>query len=73
MGEEQSSTLYQDDPRLPPDDQWEEVKTTRSQDDPVIFKSLRNKKTGEMVNFDPRLEPNRLMERGAAAEAFRLV
>ena len=62
------------DPRLgePPLD-WEEVKSVRTPEDPLHFRRFKNRKTGEVVNGDPRLFPDALRERGVPITTFRLV
>ncbi|KAF1829300.1 HET-domain-containing protein [Decorospora gaudefroyi] len=63
-----------DDPRLDhlPSD-WERVTYERMPDDPAIFERFRNRETGELVNYDPRLFPEALEASGIALQAFRLI
>lgn len=63
-----------EDPRLrslPPD--WESVEVTRTSNEPIHFGYFRNKKSGEMMNSDPRMLPEALEKRGIKLEKFCLV
>ena len=63
-----------EDPRLcslPPD--WESVEVTRTNDEPIHFGYFRNKKSGEVMNSDPRMLPEALEKRGIKLEKFCLV
>jgi len=63
-----------DDPRLWVDPEgWEKLPLERTRDDPYNFIRFRNKETGEVVNWDPRLTPETLVARGIKLEKFRLV
>ncbi|KAI1775079.1 heterokaryon incompatibility protein-domain-containing protein [Hypoxylon cercidicola] len=63
-----------DDPRLGPDPEgWERLPLERTPDDPMNFVRFRNKETGEVVNWDPRLTPEALTAKGVKLENFRLV
>lgn len=53
--------------------EWEEFERERNQDDPPIVRSFRNKETGDMVGFDPRMTPECLKQKGVKLEVFRLV
>jgi hypothetical protein len=62
------------DPRLGPlPSDWERATYERSVDDPAIFERFKNRITGELVNYDPRLSPERLQARGIELQSFRLV
>ena len=62
------------DPRLGPlPEPWECLPAVRTPDDPLIFARYRNKKTGEVMNSDPRMLPDALRARGVPLETFRLV
>ena len=51
------------DPRLESlTDEWELVHRDRTQDDPAFFQHFRNKRTGEVMNSDPRLLPEALVD-----------
>lgn len=39
-------------------------------DDPTNYDFFRNKETGELINYDPRLEPEKLEKRGVKLEWF---
>ncbi|KAK0654182.1 heterokaryon incompatibility protein-domain-containing protein [Cercophora samala] len=63
-----------DDPRLDPlPSEWERVSNDRTLDDPDYFDRFRNKTTGEVVNFDPRMSVEALRQRGVALTTFALV
>ena len=62
------------DPRLEPLPlNWERATYERFANDPAIFERFRNLVTGELVNYDPRLSPERLEARGVELQSFRLV
>jgi len=42
-------------------------------DPPSDYNFFRNKDTGELINYDPRLEPENLEKRGVKLERFSLV
>ncbi|KAL9618636.1 MAG: hypothetical protein Q9160_006677 [Pyrenula sp. 1 TL-2023] len=66
-------TESEKDPRLgpvPPD--WEMVDRERTPDDPFHFSCFRNKQTGGVINWDPRMEPKELEKRGVKLQTFRL-
>ena len=68
------NAMSRDDPRLgdlPPE--WVRIKQRRTADDPILFAQHRNKLTGEIINFDPRMLPENLRARGVNLETFRLV
>lgn len=62
-----------EDPRLSPLAGWERVERELDRDDPTIYDFFRNKDTGEVVNYDPRLEPGALEARGLKLEWLDLV
>jgi len=41
-------------------------------DDPINYDFFRHKGTGEVINYDPRLEPEKLKKRGVKLEWFPL-
>jgi hypothetical protein len=62
------------DPRLEPLPlNWERAAYERLTDDPAIFERFKNVVTGELVNYDPRLSPERLKACGIDLQSFRLV
>jgi hypothetical protein len=57
------------DPRLGPvSDDWENLEN----DDPHRFQRWKSKVTGEIINSDPRLLPQALIERGVKLQTFAL-
>ena len=52
---------------------WERVAYERLPDDPITFDRFRNTETGELVNYDPRLSPDRLKAYGVELQSFGLV
>jgi hypothetical protein len=64
-----------EDPRLGPlPEEWEAVdRGERTSEDPRIFRCFRNKQTGEVVNSNPRMEPEALRHRGVKLWEFTLV
>ena len=64
-----------EDPRLHSDDRgnWERTTKLLDGDDPTNYDFFRNKETGDLINYDPRLEPERLEEKGVKPEWFSLV
>ncbi|KAF8863011.1 hypothetical protein BDZ45DRAFT_738690 [Acephala macrosclerotiorum] len=50
-------------------DDWERLEN----DDPHRIQKWKNHETGEVVNSDPRLSPDALIERGVKLEMFTLV
>lgn len=64
-----------EDPRLGPlPEEWEAVnRGERTSEDPRIYRCFKNKRTGEIVNSDPRMEPEVLRGRGVELRTFALV
>jgi len=62
-----------DDPRLDPLEDWEMASIPRSNRDPNTFEWRRNKRTGEVVNYDPRLLPEALRARDVALIDIEMV
>lgn len=62
-----------EDPRLKPSPQWERVERELDRDDPTIYDFFQHKETGEVINYDPRLEPEKLGERGVELTWFSLL
>jgi hypothetical protein len=71
----ETNTTCDEDPRLgllP--EEWEVVDCgERTSEDPRIFRCFKNKQTGEIVNSDPRMEPEALSRRGVELRTFALV
>jgi len=53
--------------------EWETAEQEKTPDDPQLFAPHRNKRTGEIINSDPRLSLEALLQRGVKLEQFRLV
>lgn len=66
---------YDDDPRLGPlPEEWEAIHHgERTSEDPRVMRRFRNRQTGELVNSDPRMEPEFLRGRGVQLRAFTLI
>jgi hypothetical protein len=64
-----------EDPRLSSDDLdgWERTSKLVDGDDPTNYDFFRHKETGELINYDPRLEPEKLEKKGVKLEWFSLV
>jgi len=63
-----------EDPRLGPlPDDWEKVEKERTLCDSEFVGWFENKVTGEVVNYDPRLAPESLKQRGVQLETLRLI
>ncbi|KAI0470438.1 heterokaryon incompatibility protein-domain-containing protein [Xylariaceae sp. FL0804] len=62
------------DPRMGPlPDEWQPCEWKRTREDPRVFYKFKNKKTGEILNSDPRLSPGKLKESGVIVEDLILV
>lgn len=65
-----------DDPRLEDlsDTQWEHTSfQSSSSDEPVVIQGFRNKETGKLIDYDPRLEPEILRTKyNVKLQNFRL-
>lgn len=70
-----SGEKTQSDPRLPPfTDEWELLPSRpKTIDDPEVFLEFRNRKTGEILNADPRLTSVALQQRGVQVRSFALI
>ncbi|KAK3956645.1 heterokaryon incompatibility protein-domain-containing protein [Pseudoneurospora amorphoporcata] len=71
-----TGVLADEDPRLPPLDgnKWERVsRGERTGDDPFTFQRFRNKLTGEVINYDPRMDRDALEGQGIPIRDFNLV
>jgi hypothetical protein len=70
-----SGVASPEDPRLQSldiSDKWERVPHEWDADDPALFEYYRNKRTGNVLNSDPRLLPSALKERGVSLGTFNL-
>lgn len=72
----EAGTLVNTDPRLdkvPLPQEWEPLAWTRGSIDPRICCRFRNKLTGELINYDPRMTSEALKERGVNIKEIVLV
>jgi len=54
---EQTEEVTEDDPRLGPlGGQWERVHIERGNDHPLVCQFFRNQETGEIIDWDPRMD-----------------
>lgn len=59
--------------RQAPSPRWERIERTLDGDDPTLYDFFRNKETQEVVNYDPRLEPEVLKHQGVHLTWLELV
>ncbi|KAH8645762.1 heterokaryon incompatibility protein-domain-containing protein [Xylariales sp. PMI_506] len=67
---------YAEDPRLrhvPLPPEWQHMQWERASGDPICCNKFRNTKTDEIINYDPRLLPRALRERGINISKVTLV
>ncbi len=66
--------MSREDPRLAAEDLdgWERVQKLVDGDDPTHYEIFQHKDTKALINYDPRLEPERLESRGVRLEWFSL-
>jgi hypothetical protein len=70
----ETSTYTMNDPRLPSLSEWERIDHDEYDcNDPQIYDYFRHKETGEIMNSDPRMLPERLKDRGVDLITFSLV
>jgi hypothetical protein len=70
----ESNRPVMEDPRLGEIKDWERVEDrVLVRDDPTFYDFWINKVTGEEINYDPRMEPEKLTERGVKLTWFSLV
>ncbi|KAK4617413.1 uncharacterized protein CLAFUR5_04981 [Fulvia fulva] len=63
-----------DDPRLGPLPRgWSRKEVEITADDPIHVDHFENRKTGEVINYDPRMSVEAIEERGTELETIRLV
>lgn len=65
--------VTKEDPRLGPLYDWERTDKLVDGDDPTMYDFFRHKKTGELINYDPRLEPEFLEAKGVSLDWFSVV
>ncbi|KAF1831409.1 HET-domain-containing protein [Decorospora gaudefroyi] len=67
--------VSREDPRLAAEDLegWQRTDKLVDGDDPINYDFFRHEKTGEVINYDPRLEPYKLEKKGVKLEWFSLV
>lgn len=67
-----SEYRFRDDPRLGSiPDEWERIDREATRDDPIVVGFFRNKSTGEVIIYDPRMTREKLEERGVKLEEIR--
>ncbi len=69
----ESGEITFEDPRLKPVEEWERFERELDGDDPTDYAFFRHKVTGEVINYDPRLEPEELELRGVPLRKFILI
>ena len=63
-----------EDPRLGPvADDWQRLEPVRTAYDPSYYAKFRNRLTGDVMNSDPRMQPEELERRGVKLQTFSLV
>jgi hypothetical protein len=62
-----------EDPRLELSAKWERIEKEIDADDPEHYDFFKHKETGEVINYDPRLEPEALEAKGVQLTWFSLV
>ena len=62
-----------DDPRLDPLDGWKSLNSYSEGDNPRISNNFQNLLTGEVINSDPRLQPDNLRQKGVDLRLFSLI
>ncbi|CAN8101822.1 unnamed protein product [Discula destructiva] len=70
---EQTREMTEEDPRLTASPSWERCERVLDRDDPTIYDFFKNTETGEIINYDPRLEPEALDARGVNLTWFALI
>lgn len=69
--ETQEKTM--EDPRLEPLPEWERIEKEIDKDDPTLYDFFRHVGTGELINYDPRLDPDKLKAKGIEFTWFSLI
>lgn len=72
----ETGTTVKTDPRLdkvPLPHEWEPVAWTRESIDPRTCCRFRNRFTGELINYDPRMTSEALKERGVNVKEIVLI
>lgn len=68
-----TNVVAEDDPRLPDlPEEWRKISREREPDDPALFQTYKNCRTGEEINYDPRLTSNELRRQGVKLQRFSL-
>jgi hypothetical protein len=62
-----------EDPRLEPSPEWERIDKKLDKDDPTLYDFFKHKGTGEIINYEPRLEPDKLEAKGVKLTWFSLI
>ena len=68
-----TNEVAEEDPRLAalPED-WKKINRESEHDDPVLFQIYRNCRTGEEINYDPRMTVNELRRQRIKVQTFSL-
>lgn len=69
----ETQELSKEDPRLKPLLEWERFTKQVNGDDPILYDFFRHNQTGEVINYDPRLEPEELKANGVQLDWFLLI
>ncbi|KAE8453859.1 hypothetical protein EG329_007635 [Mollisiaceae sp. DMI_Dod_QoI] len=71
---DETKASTREDPRLPPlSPEWTSMQRKRAQEDSYSLCEFQNVETGETINYDPRMTPEALRERGVQLQTFDLV
>ena len=62
-----------EDPRLSPSSEWQRIERDFDGDDPENFDFFEHKRDGDVINYDPRLDPEALKALGVDLEWFTLI
>lgn len=62
-----------EDPRLETSTEWKRITKELDRDDPTLYDFFKHKESGHVVNYDPRLEPEKLEARGVKFTWFSLI
>jgi hypothetical protein len=65
--------VTKNDPRLEPLLEWERTEKEVDGDDPTLYDFFQHKDTGQVINYDPRLEPDKLETTGIQLTWFSLI
>ncbi|KAI8623268.1 heterokaryon incompatibility protein-domain-containing protein [Xylariaceae sp. FL1651] len=70
----ETGVLTDDDPRLPSlEKNWERIMDIETTSGPTTFQLYKNKETGEIINYDPRMTLETFESKGITVENFALI